>query len=142
MKGRPRGPERADRAFGEDAETARRGNRYAMTDADNLDTLAALGGIEPGFWDIFGAFRETTPDAKRAILAAMGFDVSSPSAIAEACRETRERPWRDPLGPVQVIRRNGSLRAGVALPADYDGVVRWLISLESGEQRSGESPAM
>lgn len=44
---------------------------------DSLNRLAALAGIEDGWWDFFGTWRVVPPDTKHAFLAAMGIPSDS-----------------------------------------------------------------
>jgi (1->4)-alpha-D-glucan 1-alpha-D-glucosylmutase len=52
--------------------------------ANDLDALARLAGIEPTFSDYFGAQTLVEEPTKRALVEAMGFDVSSPATIGAA----------------------------------------------------------
>lgn len=106
------------------------------TDKDDpLSRLAALVGIEPAYFDIFGRRHETSVDTKARILAALGFDVSSIAALEAAVRAMEEEPWRERLAPF-VVRT--SQAAGFALdlfsPAEeaYDHC-NWQVVLEDGE---------
>lgn len=105
-----------------------------------LDRLAGLAGIEESYWDIFGSFHETTAEAKLSILSAMGFDMGSEQAIAASLGEFEERPWRQPLDPVYVVRRGGgALTVTLTLPeALWQGAVGWRVELEDGTQVKGD----
>jgi len=104
-----------------------------------LDRLASLAGIKESYWDIFGNFHETKPEAKLSILSAMGFDTGSEQALDGSLREFEERPWRRILEPVYVIRRNGSgIMVPVSLPeALWGEELSWKILLEDGNEISG-----
>ncbi|MBI4183726.1 MAG: 4-alpha-glucanotransferase [Proteobacteria bacterium] len=113
-----------------------------MAAPGDLDRLAHLAGIEPFYWDIFGTRHETSEAARRAILAAMGFDVGSAPALAESLREYETRPWRRLVEPVTALRlgRGGEPPAvTVALPADgRPERLRWSLAREDGERIEGE----
>lgn len=105
----------------------------------DLDRLASLAGIEESYWDVFGNFHETKPEAKRSILSAMGFDIGSEQALAGSLRKFEERPWRRILEPVYVVRRDGGgIGVSVSLPEALWGVeLGWKVALEDGNEMSG-----
>jgi 4-alpha-glucanotransferase len=105
-----------------------------------LDRLAALAGIEASYWDILGTLHETTTGAKRRILAAMDFDVGSPSSISATAKALADDPWRRWLGPVQVTRRgDGPVSVPLCLPAPATPrTLRWELILEDGGRAIGD----
>jgi 4-alpha-glucanotransferase len=69
---------------------------------DVLDKLAALTGIEPEYFDRWGARHVTPARTKRAVLKAMG--INDPEA---GLRERELRPWNRFIEPVMVVSANG-----------------------------------
>lgn len=68
-----------------------------------IDALAELYGILPGYWDIFGTWHAITPEAKKAILAAMKLNVGSAEDIEKEIHEKEVGHWKSVLAPVHVI---------------------------------------
>ena len=68
-----------------------------------IDALAELYGILSGYWDIFGTWHAITPEAKKAILAAMKLNVGSAEDIEKEIHEKETRHWKSVLAPVHVI---------------------------------------
>jgi 4-alpha-glucanotransferase len=107
--------------------------------SDALDRLAQLAGIEEGWWDFFGVWRPVTEETKRCFLAAMGFDISTPSAEEASLRAFEERPWRRLLPPV-TVHRLGLEDASVEITlADSHAHARhaWHLTLEDGTRKEG-----
>ncbi|HEU4684184.1 MAG TPA: 4-alpha-glucanotransferase [Nitrospira sp.] len=89
-----------------------------------LSALAERVGIASDYYDIAGTKHVTSDDTKRAILAAMGFAVETPDALARALRDWDEAPWRRPCDPVLVVRRGADI------------LVPCCLALEDGKERS------
>ena len=106
--------------------------------SDNLDRLAALAGIEGGYWDIFGTHHPVTDETKRGLLTAMGIAVDSEDRIAEALKIMEETPWRRLVSPVTVVRRpmRGHISVAVAQELE-DKIHAWTLFLEDGTTRCG-----
>lgn len=103
-----------------------------------LDRLAELAGIRSSYHDIYGGFHETSPEAKRDILAAMGFRIGNETALAESLALVAARPWREWLEPVTVCRRPAAPWVALAIPSVMrDLSFRWELRLEDGSTRSG-----
>lgn len=104
-----------------------------------LGELAELCGIVPGYLDVQGVWRSTAPQTRRALLEAMGIDISSNAAVETAIRQRQERPWREILPPVRV----GSMGPGpMELPLSVPegrAAAEWsfTIRLEDGSERRG-----
>lgn len=75
----------------------------------DIDDLAELVGIEPGYWDIAGQWHATPDATKRALLEALRLDPADEAAIAAAGRDLKgaeqdaptvacPRPWELGLG--------------------------------------------
>ncbi|MBF0306529.1 MAG: 4-alpha-glucanotransferase [Alphaproteobacteria bacterium] len=110
-----------------------------MTAGTDLDRLAALAGIEEGWWDFFGEYRPVSADTKRAFLEAMGFAVADDGAVARSLREFEERPWRRPLEPVALWRESrGNPEIAISLPAHREGQpIAWTLEEEIGATHGG-----
>ncbi len=59
-----------------------------------LDRAAALCGIEPEYWDIFGRHHVTTTEGKQAILRAMGWAAGSAEELEKSLADQARREWR------------------------------------------------
>jgi 4-alpha-glucanotransferase len=106
-----------------------------------LDLLVEAAGIHASYWDIAGTLHTTTPEAKRAILAAMGIEAATDGQAARSLREWRERPWREPLAPVTVIRRadaGAEVAVEVAVPDELAfSRLEWHLCVENGDLHEG-----
>lgn len=110
-----------------------------MSSSAALDRLASLAGIEEGWWDFFGEYREVPADTKRAFLAAMGFAVEDDAQVAASLREFELRPWRRRLEPVLVSRESdGPPVIGITIPdpLEHQGFF-WTLAEESGAVHQG-----
>lgn len=67
-----------------------------------LDRAAALCGIEPDYWDIFGRHHVTTTQAKQAILRAMGWAAASAEELEKSLADHARREWQR-LAPEAVV---------------------------------------
>ncbi|MGE5547765.1 MAG: 4-alpha-glucanotransferase [Solirubrobacterales bacterium] len=111
-----------------------------MTDTQALDRLAAVAGIEDGWWDFFGNWRPVSAETKKAFLAAMGLDVADDAAVAASLHELETRPWRRWLEPVAVFDETWQDTPSVPLtvPADRDQeTIDWVLEEELGITHSG-----
>ncbi len=109
-----------------------------------LDRAAALRGIEPGFWDIFGQYHPTTTAGKQAILRAMGWTVGSIAELEQSLAAHTRREW-ERLAPVTVVALEGetvelplnlpgdSLRASVTLTVRLEGGATQACELHAGD---------
>jgi 4-alpha-glucanotransferase len=105
-----------------------------------IERLAALAGIEPGYYDTEGRFRPTTPTMRRAVLRTLGHDPGSPAAVLDAIAAHEEAPWRPLLPPVAVLRpaAGHAPHLGLVVPESaLAGPLAWRIVLEDGAQREG-----
>lgn len=97
-----------------------------------LIALAGAYGVATEYWSFFGE-RVTVPAATlRAVLAAMGVDAETPTAIDAALAEVETAPWRTLLPPSLVTR--AGIRPLVVHVADGHDLTLSL-ALESGEWR-------
>src|SRR5580700_10530286 len=86
-----------------------------------LDRAAALCGIEPEYWDIFGRHRVTTIEGKQAILRAMGWAVGGVEELERSFAEhTRSESQR--LAPATVVAmKSDEVDLPLHLPAECLG---------------------
>ncbi len=89
-----------------------------MTDLGNLETLAALAGIEPDYWDIWGNHHVVSSGAKRSILGALGIPATDDAAVAAGIRALEEAPWRTSLPPVTIVREGEKPRIAITIAAE------------------------
>ena len=94
---------------------------------EELDALAERCGIEAGYWDIVGKWHTTSPDTKRALLAAMGVDADSRDALAAG------------LERVPSADTAAGLEAGCLLPAEMGIGRAWGVTCQAYGLRSRRS---
>jgi 4-alpha-glucanotransferase len=96
-----------------------------------LHALAAHVGIVPEYFDIDGRVQRASDDSRRAILTALGFDVSSPAAEREALETILTEERRELVAPVRVVRQSSSTASilEVGLPPRATGVGSWRLEL-------------
>lgn len=75
-----------------------------QTEQALLATLAERVGIASDYHDIAGTFHVTSDDTRRALLAAMGFQVDSAASLTQALKEWDDAPWQRSCDPVRVLR--------------------------------------
>src|SRR5580692_5503686 len=84
-----------------------------------LDRAAALRGIEPGFWDIFGRYHPTTVAGKQAILRAMGWAAGSVEELQQSLAAHTQREW-ERLAPAAVVAlEDEAVELPLSLAADW-----------------------
>ncbi|MEN6587188.1 MAG: 4-alpha-glucanotransferase, partial [Sulfuricella sp.] len=107
-----------------------------------LARLSAMVGILPEYFDVRGRRHATPAATRRALLTAMGIDVSTPERIAAAIAERELRPWRRALEPVAVVAARAPW-VRLALPdARNREELEWHLTLEDGsEHRARFRPA-
>src|SRR5580693_6915986 len=88
------------------APRARKLNMASSTFEELLNRAAALRGIEPGFWDIFGRYHPTTIAGKQAILRAMGWASGSVTELEQSLAAQARREW-ERLAPLTVVALEG-----------------------------------
>ena len=103
---------------------------------DTLDQLAALTGIEPGYHDIWGRYRETSRDTKACFLEAMGYPASTPDDCAESLARFETRTWRRLVDPVVLVPAEAQPgTVAVTVPADLaDRALSWTLLEEGGRE--------
>ena len=101
---------------------------------NDLVALAAAYGVATEFWDQAGAHQSVSEETVVAVLAALGVDGSTPSAVSQALSERRLRDWRRTLPPVFVQRQGDPVTCWVHLP--HGDSARLWVELEDGGSRS------
>lgn len=99
-----------------------------------LIELAQAHGVATEFWDWQGRHTVVPRSTILAVLAAMDVDASTESAIARSLAEVRDRPWRQVLPDVTVLRQG--TRSLVPVHVDHGSPVEVWVELELG----GELP--
>jgi 4-alpha-glucanotransferase len=95
---------------------------------------AAAWGVSPGYHDIAGTWMETSPDAARRVLAAMGAEGPEPPGSGPLVVRTGEAA-RLP-GPAEVVTEDGAvLPAAAALPTDLPAGYHTLRPLDGAAER-------
>lgn len=99
-----------------------------------LDRLTALAGIEPSYYDVWGNLNRVGDDVKRALLAAMGFEVATEASVEASMQAHEQRSWRRPLEPITVVaaeHQPGTV--AITLPVDPAGaILTWKVTEETG----------
>lgn len=103
------------------------------TPDQTLADLAAAWGVSTGFTDWQGVERPVGDEALRAILTALGLDVSTDAAVRTALSDAELRPWRQTLPPIVVTRAGRTRRVPVHVP--HGAGVRVTVELEDGGTR-------
>ncbi len=86
-----------------------------------LDRAAALRGIEPGYWDIFGRYHPTTTAGKQAILRAMGWAEGSAEELEQSLAAHTQSEWQRLAPPAVVALEDDAVELPLSLPADLLG---------------------
>jgi 4-alpha-glucanotransferase len=97
-----------------------------------LDHLAELAGIEREYWDIWHRHHLIGADAKRRILAALGFATDDEAALGRGIAACETADWRAPLPPVVVLRAGEAGTVPLSLPADAVPEKAQVIVIEEG----------
>ena len=108
-----------------------------MDSHEALRQLADAAGIEARYWDIRGEQHEAAPDTMRALLEALGVAAATDADVASSLAVLADAPWRRALPPVIAAREGADIDLPVRL-ASSGGAIKWSISLETGETRTGE----
>ncbi len=110
-----------------------------MSAAEDMRRLSELAGVEDGWWDFYGAWRPVPAATRRALLAAMGFEVDDDHALWRSRHAFEARPWRRWLEPVLVWRAaQGPPCVPVTLPEDRDAApLAWSVDEELGVAHDG-----
>jgi len=111
-----------------------------MAKDQQLERLARLYGIEPGYTDFYGKHRQVPAETERALLAVMGAAVDTPAEIAASLEEVEQRPWRRMLAPVRVASSSAPVDVTFTLPAGRSGAaLEWRVIDEQGAAHEGRA---
>ncbi|MFN2321164.1 MAG: 4-alpha-glucanotransferase [Dermatophilaceae bacterium] len=102
-----------------------------MTPSPALLDLAREHGVATDYHGWKGALVPIPDVTLRAVLTALGADVSDEEAVADSLREVREGPWRRVLPPTVVCRQGDGPWVPVHVP--HGSRVRCTVDLESGD---------
>jgi len=105
----------------------------------SIEKLADLVGFHRSYTNSFGDQVYATDESRYALLAAMGFDVTSDDSINRASVELVNEPWLTLLPDTHIVKAE---LAEYSLPISYesslkDQKVSWLITTENNEQIKG-----
>jgi 4-alpha-glucanotransferase len=104
---------------------------------DWLQELCLSIGIQPKYYDIWGAHHKVPGSALLAILDALGFDTSTPETLASAVAEREQKRSRQPLDPVCVISEADAAPAvPIRLPPASKGGRRISVALYLEDNRT------
>jgi (1->4)-alpha-D-glucan 1-alpha-D-glucosylmutase len=113
-----------------------------MDERELLARLSALAGIVPAYTDNWGQTHAASAATQRALLTAMGMDVSSMAAIDAAIDAQQQRPWRCVLEPVRVVRQAPPWVRLVWPDTQVADELTWRLVLEEGGERSARFQPM
>ncbi|HLK68804.1 MAG TPA: 4-alpha-glucanotransferase [Bryobacteraceae bacterium] len=100
-----------------------------------LGRAAAVCGIEPEFWDIWGRHHVTTPEAQQVILRAKGLDADNAESLDRSLSALVRREWERLLPPVLVTGASAHLELPLSVPADSLGeMARFSVRREDGAE--------
>lgn len=107
-----------------------------------LHELAAHVGIVSEYHDIEGRVQVAGDDSRRAVLTALGFDVSSRTAERDALESMIREELEELVAPVRVVRRSSSTASivdvRVPVEATSGGSWRITLTLEDGERHDAK----
>jgi len=103
---------------------------------DDLKELAGLYGVQTAYHDALGQYREATPEALFAILAALDAPVEGMAEVPEALAARREELRSRLLEPVVVAWDGGPLEVALRLGPEEGGALSCHVDLEDGGRRA------
>jgi len=104
----------------------------------SLDRLAQQLGIEESFRDAAGEVRRTSPQTKRALLAAMGIPARTDEDAARVFAELERVEWNRSV-PRTVVTLGEAIGLHVVVPGGTNEFA-WRLSQEDGAALCGASP--
>ncbi len=100
--------------------------------SEALSRAAALWGIEPGYWDLWGRYHEASPEACRDILRSLGVPVDDAGRLAEAVEARLASDWIS-LTPRTLVIDENAPSLPISLPAEVQkGEISIRIQFEDG----------
>src|SRR5262245_57574389 len=103
-----------------------------------LDELATRSGIALDYEDYRGRRRVVPDEAKRAVLAALGWPATTDTEIGAAISALEDQAWRATLPPAIVVRAGQACELTVTHEASAGELsLDWELIPEHGEARSG-----
>src|SRR5688572_21356293 len=104
--------------------------------ADALSRLCELCGLQAEYTDIWGQVHRASSDTQRAVLTAMGIDISDSASLERAIDEFEFRSWRSLIPCVQVIRdAHSPICIPLSIPATHsNSTFNWLLTDEQGKR--------
>ncbi|MBF0269756.1 MAG: 4-alpha-glucanotransferase [Alphaproteobacteria bacterium] len=109
-----------------------------MNDMRDLDRLAQMAGIEPGWWDFFGQWRPVTDETKRHFLKSMGLTADSDAEASASLQRLEERTWRRGAPATHIVRLGQDAPPIPIALHEQAGRGRWRVLEESGNLLTGE----
>src|ERR1019366_2491379 len=98
-----------------------------------LDRAAAVCGIEPGYWDIWGKYHETTAAVRQSILATLGVPAANAEELRSSLAALAHREWQRLLPPAVVVSESAVPELPINVPVESLGNrVHLLIQQEDG----------
>ena len=114
------------------------------SNGDAVRELAARVGIVDAYFDHSGRERQTSEETRRALLAGMGFDVSSDDAARASLESLVAEEQREMLAPARVAEMGDPSLSHLDLRArgtrGTSGVWRLDVELENGKRYVSEGP--
>src|SRR5215510_10021748 len=97
--------------------------------------LSARVGILDAYWDQSGHQRRTSDETRRALLTAMGFDISNDETARASLEALNVEECRDLLSPARVVEvGDPSLtRLDVCAPATRGATGPWRLEVETAQ---------
>jgi 4-alpha-glucanotransferase len=87
-----------------------------------MGQAASLWGIEPGYWDIWGKYRQSRPEIRKAILRSLGVAAGDEASLQAAVRSKLNREWTRLTPPSLVVSEKDST-ISLAVPAGLAAAV-------------------
>lgn len=111
-----------------------------MTETDLLRRLAERAGIVLAYEDDWGNLQKLSDENLKALLCAMGFDVSSEDTLRSAVAHLDNMAWKRPLPPVLVgSAEHNELEVPIVVPAGRFGSIEWSVTTEDSAGLRGKT---
>src|SRR5947208_23807 len=100
-----------------------------------LDRAAAVLGIDPDYWDIWGNHHVTGKEAKQAILGALGVPANTAEELEAALSTLARREWERLVPPVTVVADDSAeVELQLNVPSGFERhFARFSIRWEHGQ---------